>query len=34
MEEAIKSCTLPERVDFDKVNDLLYDVRLKYYFNE
>ena len=34
MEEAIKSCTLPEKVDFDKVNDLLYDVRLKYYFNE
>lgn len=34
MEEAIKSCTLPERVDLDKVNDLLYDVRLKYYFNE
>lgn len=34
MEEAIKSCTLPERVDFDKVNNLLYDVRLKYYFNE
>lgn len=34
MEEAIKSCTLPERVDFNKVNDLLYDVRLKYYFNE
>lgn len=34
MEEAIKSCTLPEIVDFDKVNDLLYDVRLKYYFNE
>ena len=34
MEEAIKNCTLPERVDFDKVNDLLYDVRLKYYFNE
>ena len=34
MEEAIKSCTLPERADFDKVNDLLYDVRLKYYFNE
>ena len=34
MEEAIKSCTLPERVDFDKVNDLLCDVRLKYYFNE
>ena len=34
MEEAIKSCTLPEKVDFDKVNDLLYDVRLKYYFSE
>lgn len=34
MEEAIKSCTLPDKVDFDKVNDLLYDVRLKYYFNE
>lgn len=34
MEEAIKSCTFPEKVDFDKVNDLLYDVRLKYYFNE
>ena len=34
MEEAIKSCTLPEKVDFDKVNGLLYDVRLKYYFNE
>ena len=34
MEEAIKSCTLPEKVDFNKVNDLLYDVRLKYYFNE
>ena len=34
MEEAIKSCTLPEKVDSDKVNDLLYDVRLKYYFSE
>lgn len=34
MEEAIKICTLPEKVDFDKVNDLLYDVRLKYYFSE
>ena len=34
MEEAIKTCTLPEHIDIDEVNNLLIEARRKYVFSD
>lgn len=34
MEEAMKTCTLPETVDVDAVNEILIEARKKYVFNQ
>jgi hypothetical protein len=31
MEEAIKHCTLPDKPDYEVINNLLIEARLKYY---
>ena len=31
MEEAIKNCTLPDKPDYEQVNKLLTEARLKFY---
>lgn len=33
MEEAMKTCTLPDKIDVDAVNELLYTIREKYYMH-
>ena len=34
MEEAIKTCTLPDNVDMDAVNEILIEARKKYVFGK